>query len=184
MEGTTTPKRRRIHIAEFVIDQSGQYEALTIRLPDNAKRVTGVMTTSTQLPEILSAFTGWVILGAPGQVPGAVLERWLDATQYNRLPTGINKLSNNLSNPEGFQTLISDELRLTLLTPAAGQSAYVFYPKVLGTPRFVDARNQEVLPVGPPSEHSAQDGSYLNPTTVCYELPANAKVFFPPTFTT
>jgi hypothetical protein len=179
---TTPKKRRRIVIQSLLVDRSGQYVALPIQLPANAARITGVMVTANQQRNILTAYTGWVIYGPPGAVPGTVQERWLDATQYNRLPGGLLRLSSDPNNPQGFQLTLSDEVALARLRPAPGQTTYVFCPKILGTARFVNQLNQEILPVAAPKEFLAADGGYNNPHTLCYELPVDAQVFFPPSF--
>jgi hypothetical protein len=177
-----SPKRRRILITELLIDQIGQYEALPIRLPANAGRITGVMVTANQIGDTLTAYSAWVIYRTPGQVPGPVLDRWLDATQYNRRPGGLLRLSSDRQNAEGFQLLLSDEVALTLLRPAAGQATYVFLPKVLGTPVFLNPMNQRVMPVAAPQQFAAQDGGYRNGETLAFELPVDVQVYFPPSF--
>ena len=175
-------KRRRILVTTLLIDQIGQYEALPIRLPANAGRITGIMVTANQQGKILDGFSGWVVYGDPGLVPGPVLERWKDAVLYNRLPTGINRLGNDVTSREGFHALLSDELPLTLLRPAPGGAIYMFFHKILGTPVFTNALGQTVNVAKPPTQQFAQDKAYRNSQIMAYELPVDTAVFFPPTF--
>ena len=178
----TPKKRRRMVVATLLIDQIGQYETLPIRLPANAGRITGVLVTGLAQGFILDGHSAWVLYGAPGQVPGTVLERWKDAVLYNRLPTGINSLSRDRNSPEGFYALLSDELQLSLLRPPAGKAVYVFVHKVAGMAVFTNAFGQAVSLVGVPTQHLAQNGSYRNPEIMAYELPVDTAVNFPPTF--